>query len=47
MVVINTIMAEALDYCATELETAVADGTDFNEAVQALLTDDHQPTTAR
>ena len=38
MVVINTIMAEALDYCATELETAVADGTDFNEAVQSLLT---------
>ncbi|KQW43968.1 glutamine synthetase [Nocardioides sp. Root1257] len=38
MVVINTIMAEALDYCATSLETAVADGTDFNEAVQALLT---------
>ena len=38
MVVINTIMAEALDYCATTLETAVADGTDFNEAVQTLLT---------
>jgi glutamine synthetase len=38
MVVINTIMAEALDYCATILETAVADGTDFNEAVQSLLT---------
>jgi glutamine synthetase len=37
MVVINTIMAEALDYCATELETAVAAGTDFNEAVQTLL----------
>jgi len=37
MVVINTIMAEALDYCATELEQAVAAGTDFNEAVQALL----------
>ena len=42
MVVINTIMAEALDYCATALETAVADGTDFNEAVQSLLTTDHQ-----
>ena len=27
MVMINTIMAEALDYCATELETAVAAGT--------------------
>lgn len=38
MVVINTIMAEALDFCATELETAVAAGTDFNEAVQSLLT---------
>ena len=38
MVVLNTIMAEALDHCATELETPVADGTDFNEAVQALLT---------
>ncbi|WP_182526634.1 glutamine synthetase III [Nocardioides dongkuii] len=37
MVMINTIMAEALDYCATSLETAVADGTDFNEAVQTLL----------
>ena len=37
MVMLNTIMAEALDYCATELETAVADGTDFNEAVQSLL----------
>ncbi len=37
MVVLNTIMAEALDYCATTLEEAVAGGTDFNEAVQALL----------
>ncbi|WP_028645114.1 glutamine synthetase III family protein [Nocardioides sp. URHA0020] len=37
MVVLNTIMAEALDHCATELETAVAGGTDFNDAVQALL----------
>jgi glutamine synthetase len=37
MVVINTIMAEALDFCASELEAAVAAGTDFNEAVQALL----------
>ena len=39
MVMLNTIMAEALDYCATELEKAVADGTDFNEAVQQLLTE--------
>ncbi len=38
MVMINTIMAEALDYCATTLEAAVADGTEFNEAVQSLLT---------
>jgi glutamine synthetase len=39
MVTINTIMAEALDYCATELENAVAGGTDFDKAVQTLLTD--------
>jgi glutamine synthetase len=39
MVTINTIMAEALDHCATVLETAVADGTDFDKAVQTLLTD--------
>ena len=38
MVVLNTIMAEALDHCATTLEAAAAVGTDFNEAVQALLT---------
>ena len=37
MVMLNTIMAEALDHCATSLETAVAAGTDFNEAVQTLL----------
>ncbi|RYC07161.1 glutamine synthetase III [Nocardioides zhouii] len=37
MVMINTIMAEALDHCATTLEDAVAAGTDFNEAVQTLL----------
>jgi len=39
MVVLNTIMAEALDHCAGVLESAVAAGTDFDEAVQALLTD--------
>jgi glutamine synthetase len=39
MVTINTIMAEALDYCATELENAVAGGTEFDKAVQTLLTD--------
>ncbi|GAA4557679.1 glutamine synthetase III [Pseudonocardia xishanensis] len=36
---INTIMAEALDHCATVLETAVAAGTDFDTAVQSLLKD--------
>lgn len=39
MVVINTIMAEALDHCASYLEAAVAAGTDFDEAVQSLLAD--------
>ncbi len=38
MVTINTIMADSLDFCATELEAAVAKGTDFDEAVQTLLT---------
>jgi glutamine synthetase len=38
MVTINTIMADSLDYCANELEKAVASGTDFDEAVQTLLT---------
>ncbi len=37
MVVINTIMAESLDYCATTLEAAVSEGTEFNVAVQLLL----------
>jgi glutamine synthetase len=37
MVTINTIMAEALDHIATELETTVAAGTEFNVAVQKLL----------
>jgi len=39
MVTINTIMADSLDYVATALEAAVASGTDFDEAVQALLTE--------
>jgi glutamine synthetase len=39
MVTINTIMAEALDYCANELEAAVAVGTEFDTAVQNLLTE--------
>ncbi|MGA9374391.1 MAG: glutamine synthetase III [Mycobacterium sp.] len=39
MTILNTIMAEALDYVATALEKAVADGTEFDQAVQLLLTD--------
>jgi glutamine synthetase len=39
MVTINTIMAASLDYCATILEKAVADGADFDESVQKLLTE--------
>ena len=37
MVVINTILAESLDFMATELETAVAGGTDLNAAIQTVL----------
>lgn len=37
MTAVNTSLAEAMDYIATDLETAVSDGTDFNEAVQTLL----------
>ena len=37
MVTLNTIMAEALDYIANDLEAAVADGTDFNLAIQNIL----------
>lgn len=39
MTTLNTVMAEALDHIATALETAVADGTEFNDAVQAVLAD--------
>jgi glutamine synthetase len=39
MTTINTIMADSLDYIATKLESDVAAGTDFDAAVQALLTD--------
>jgi glutamine synthetase len=39
MTTINTIMADSLDYCATELEAAIASGTDFDVAVQTLLTE--------
>jgi glutamine synthetase len=37
MVTINTIMAEALDFIATELEGLAAEGTEFNDAVQKVL----------
>jgi glutamine synthetase len=37
MVTINTILAEALDYLATEIEALVDEGTDFNVAVQKVL----------
>ncbi len=37
MVTINTILAEALDYIATELESLVEGGTEFNTAVQTVL----------
>lgn len=39
MIILNTIMADSLDYMATVLEKAVADGTEFDAAVQTLLTD--------
>jgi len=37
MVTINTILAEALDHIATEIESLVAGGTAFNDAVQEVL----------
>jgi glutamine synthetase len=39
LIIINTIMADSLDYLATKLETAVGDGEDFDKAVQTLLTE--------
>jgi glutamine synthetase len=39
MIVLNTIMADSLDYMATVLETAVGAGEDFDMAVQKLLTE--------
>ncbi|MBI3217631.1 MAG: glutamine synthetase III [Mycobacterium sp.] len=39
MIILNTIMADSLDYMATKLETAVAAGEDFDKAVQTLLTE--------
>ncbi len=37
MVVINTMLADSLDFIATSLESAVASGTEFNAAVQHVL----------
>jgi glutamine synthetase len=39
MIVLNSIMADSFDYLATILEQAVADGEDFDVAVQKLLTE--------
>jgi glutamine synthetase len=39
MIVLNTIMADSLDYMATVLEKAVGEGEDFDMAVQKLLTE--------
>ena len=39
MVTINTILAESLDFLAGEIEMLVADGTEFNVAVQKTLED--------
>jgi len=36
-VVLNTIVAEAFDYISTQLEAAVAEGQEFNAALQKLL----------
>jgi len=39
MIVLNTIMADSFDYMATALEKSLADGTEFDAAVQQLLTE--------
>src|SRR6195952_3510742 len=39
MTTINTIMADSLDYIASKLEADVADGKNFDHAVQAILTE--------
>ncbi|MBP7406278.1 MAG: glutamine synthetase III [Candidatus Microthrix sp.] len=39
LVVLNSIVADSLDYLATEIENAVDGGADFNEAVQDVLKD--------
>ncbi|GAA2053083.1 glutamine synthetase III family protein [Williamsia deligens] len=37
MVAINTILADSIDYLATEIEKLTTDGTEFNAAVQSVL----------
>ncbi|MET0899299.1 MAG: glutamine synthetase type III, partial [Mycobacterium sp.] len=39
MIILNTIMADSLDYMATSLEKSVGEGQDFDVAVQQLLTE--------
>jgi glutamine synthetase len=39
LIIINTIMADSLDFMATKLEKAVEDGENFDKAVQTLLTE--------
>jgi glutamine synthetase len=39
MIILNTIMADSLDYMATVLEKAVSEGEEFDTAVQKLLTE--------
>ena len=39
LVALNTIVADSLDVIATELESALAEGADFNDAVQSVLQD--------
>ncbi|MBK9298872.1 MAG: glutamine synthetase III [Candidatus Microthrix sp.] len=39
LVVLNSIMADSLDYMATQIEQAVAFGSEFNEAVEDVLRD--------
>jgi glutamine synthetase len=38
MIVLNTVVAESLDYCATTIETAIKGGKALNAAVSELLT---------
>ncbi|MDY6810912.1 MAG: glutamine synthetase III, partial [Actinomycetota bacterium] len=39
MIAINAMLADSLDYVATFLEKEISDGTEFNSAVQKLLSD--------